>query len=56
MMALAKPVRALALVSGLVFFFLVVQIFRSPTPIQKPKAGPDELAKEPNLERTNYGY
>lgn len=50
-MALAKPVRALALVSGLVLFFLVIQIFRSPPSISRPKGFTEELEREPNLER-----
>ncbi|MCJ1364020.1 hypothetical protein MMC16_003129 [Acarospora aff. strigata] len=51
-MAFPKPVRALALVSALLFFYLVFQIFSSSPSIQKPKGVTDDPTRDPNLDPT----
>ena len=51
-MAIPKPVRALAIVSAFLFFYLVFQIFRTAPPPGGPGDLEKELPNEPMLEGT----
>ena len=51
-MAIPKPLRALAIVSGLLFFYLVFQVSRKPPKINGPGDLEQELPHEPMLEGT----
>ncbi|KAI9879326.1 MAG: hypothetical protein M1830_008847 [Pleopsidium flavum] len=51
-MAIAKPVRALAIVLSLVFFYFVFQIFRSPPSLEAPGGKSDVTTRDPNLDPT----
>lgn len=51
-MAIAKPVRALAIVSLVLGFFLLYQVFKSPARINGPGDLEKELPNEPMLEGT----
>lgn len=49
-MAIPKPLRALAIVSAFLFFYLVIQIFRGPPIINGPGDLEQELPDEPTLQ------
>ena len=49
-MAIPKPLRALAIVSGLLFFYLVFQVSKKPPKINGPGDLEQELPHEPMLE------
>ncbi len=48
-MAIARPVRVLTIVSGLLFFYLVFQIFKMPPRIRGPGDLEQEMPNEPML-------
>ena len=49
-MAVAKPVRALAVVSAVLFLYLIYQVFRTPPQINGPGDLEKALPNEPTLE------
>lgn len=49
-MAIPKPLRALAIVSAFLFFYLIFQIFKKPPIIHGPGDLEQELPNEPMLE------
>ena len=50
MATIPKPLRALAIVSAFLFFYLVFQIFKKPPIIHEPGDLEHELPNEPMLE------
>ena len=52
-MAIPRPLRALAIVTGFLFLYLVVQIFRRAPSIPGPGDLEQEMPNEPTLEGTD---
>ena len=54
-MAIPKPLRALAIISAFLLFYLLFQAFKTPPAIHGPGDLEHELPNEPTLQGTTFG-